>query len=85
MFEACQCFFCRHLHDGYPLQATCDAFPNGIPHQILRNRWDHRQRVPGDCGIGFELAAGASGEDVTLLLDFYAELARNSFEMDESG
>lgn len=33
---------------------TCDAFPAGIPREILENRADHRKPYPGDRGIHFE-------------------------------
>lgn len=46
-----QCVFCRHAHTSGP---TCDAFPKGIPDEILRNEHDHRQPFIGDHGIRFE-------------------------------
>lgn len=32
---------------------TCEAFPNGIPDEILRVGYDHRQPFEGDGGIQF--------------------------------
>jgi len=36
---------------------VCDAFPDGIPDEILRQGFDHRNEYPGDNGIRF-VAAG---------------------------
>lgn len=47
-----QCDYCRHFHhDG-----TCDAFPKGIPSEILGGQHNHRQPFTGDNGIRFEEA-----------------------------
>lgn len=43
------CNRCKHLRRGI----TCDAFPDGIPMEILRNG-DHFLPAPGDNGIVFE-------------------------------
>ena len=65
-----QCADCRHLRpvpaDGPP-RYTCEAFPDGIPREILFADHDHRKPFPGDHGIRFEpLLSGesrvASGE-----------------------
>jgi hypothetical protein len=34
--------------------ATCAAFPDGIPEDILRNLVDHRNPVKGDHGLRWE-------------------------------
>lgn len=43
------CAGCRHLRGAY-----CDAFPQGIPMDILLGEIDHRLPVQGDRGIQFE-------------------------------
>ena len=49
-FRTSQCALCRH----YNGDATCAAFPDRIPREILSNQHDHRQPYPGDGGIRFE-------------------------------
>ena len=49
------CIFCRHLKEG---SARCDAFPDGIPDDILFALHDHREPYEGDRGIRFELKPG---------------------------
>ena len=34
--------------------ATCDAFPGGIPNEILHNDVSHRLPFPGDGGLVFD-------------------------------
>lgn len=46
-----QCVFCIHNRGN----AKCDAFPKGIPFEVLDNRLDHRKPIEGDNGIRFEL------------------------------
>lgn len=38
---------------------ACEAFPDGIPDEILFEGFDHREPFPGDQGVRFELADGA--------------------------
>jgi hypothetical protein len=33
---------------------TCDAYPKGIPAELIRKEADHRLAYPGDNGIRFE-------------------------------
>lgn len=50
-YRAPMCIGCKHFHrEGF----TCDAFPNGIPDDILESRLDHRKPYPGDNGIQYE-------------------------------
>ncbi len=51
---ASYCITCVHTHAG----PTCDAFPDGIPDEILFNLVDHRKPYPGDHGIRYEPAPG---------------------------
>ena len=55
------CSICRYKHqDTFDYRKsfpTCDAFPNGIPEAVRKNRIDHRRTISGDNGIHFELAA----------------------------
>lgn len=45
-----QCYSCVHFHGD----SVCNAFPEGIPEDILYSRHDHREPYPGDDGILFE-------------------------------
>jgi hypothetical protein len=36
-----------------PDTQTCAAFPAGIPDEILRQGFDHRNEYPGDNGVRF--------------------------------
>ena len=51
------CQGCKHLrrtNDAPLLDPMCDAFPQGIPADILLSRADHRQPFSGDNGIRFD-------------------------------
>jgi hypothetical protein len=49
------CIFCRHLKEG---RVRCEAFPDGIPDDLLFALRDHREPYEGDRGIRFELKPG---------------------------
>lgn len=72
------CSICRYKHHdtlnyrkSFP---TCDAFPNGIPEAVRKNRIDHRRAISGDNGIHFELAADS--EPLKQLLSSFDDLFR---------
>lgn len=49
------CGYCRHrLDEGDDTEPRCAAFPNGIPDDIRRRGFDHRNPYEGDGGIMFE-------------------------------
>lgn len=55
-----QCAVCRHKAND----ATCAAFPAGIPSAVLRNEISHADPIDGDHGIRLEpieIAAGLFG------------------------
>jgi hypothetical protein len=39
------CLACTRLREG---EFACDAYPAGIPHEILDGMHDHRKPFPGD-------------------------------------
>jgi hypothetical protein len=60
-----QCGICKHLRRGQDIELaepglesvfipTCDAYPDGIPGELIRNEADHTKPYPGDNGIRFE-------------------------------
>lgn len=46
------CGSCLHLKFDEP--RVCDAFPEGIPDEILGGKNDHREPYPGDNSIQYE-------------------------------
>lgn len=47
-----QCLRCKHFIDD--TKFNCMAFPDGIPDEILYNKFDHTKPFKGDNGIQFE-------------------------------
>ena len=47
------CVTCKHKHAG---KATCKAFPDGIPADVLDGRNHHTEPIEGDGGIVWEEA-----------------------------
>lgn len=52
------CVDCKHFRDKRGL--PCDAFPDGIPHEIIMGSVKHTSPYPGDHGIQFEQASKKS-------------------------
>lgn len=76
-----QCAFCKRFRAGNP--PTCAAFPDGIPDEILRNEFDHREPVAGDRGLRYEpidRAAATRADDVIRRADTAAEIAEGLAE-----
>jgi hypothetical protein len=55
-YEAPVCMDCKHYHrsSSGAVAFSCDAFPEGIPDEILLHRNPHTAPFPGDRGIQFE-------------------------------
>lgn len=50
-----QCAFCVHLSSNRVNdKRICNAFPDGIPDEIILGEYDHREEHPEDNGIRFE-------------------------------
>ncbi len=51
-----QCLECSHFigRSNKRFGFLCDAFPKGIPADILTGKVDHHKPYPGDHGIQFE-------------------------------
>ena len=64
-FAIPMCYSCSHLHDTVEMQ--CDAYPAGIPDEILESRVDHRQPYTGDQDIQFEQNPGMPEPDFVRL------------------
>lgn len=45
-----QCIECNHFRGAL----KCDAYPDGIPYEILVGEHDHTEPFKGDNGIQFE-------------------------------
>lgn len=51
------CTACVHFaHDDETGDPVCAAFPGGIPDEIIRLGFDHRNEYPGDNDVRFEPA-----------------------------
>lgn len=50
------CFSCKHYRgiDPKSQEDVCDAFPEGIPIEIIVYKYDHRLPFPNDNGIRLE-------------------------------
>ena len=58
--QGSQCLECKHFLGarGEKLGLRCEAFPNGIPEEILSGEVDHTKPVNGDHGIQFKKREG---------------------------
>lgn len=63
------CVDCYHFR-GYARGMTCAAFLDGIPEEIIENRFDHRKPHPEDNGIRFEMKEDAPAELINQKLAF---------------
>ena len=60
-----QCMICKHAHvSDESIPTTCDAFPNGIPQQLLSGKVFHLTPYKGDNGIMLETDDHAALEDL---------------------
>ena len=50
------CAICRHLRNSED-EMRCDAYPNGIPFEILSSQVDHRKVYIQDHGITYQRSA----------------------------
>ena len=65
MIFIAQCFRCARLdREGIDNGLlVCAAFPNGVPDDILFNKFRHTSAYPGDNGILFEKRPVPENED----------------------
>jgi hypothetical protein len=61
---------------------TCDAFPEGIPDDILWNKFDHRKPHDGDHGVRYEL--GTPHDEDKLAAEYKEHLKANPHKMHNS-
>ena len=47
------CLGCSHFREQDGAKFSCDAYPGGIPEQIIRSEVDHRQPYSGDKDIQY--------------------------------
>ena len=66
------CIACTRKHEAGP---TCDAFPDGIPEEILDGSVSHEDPYPGDGGLTFSPAPEATS------ISFSWQTAEVSMEM----
>ena len=48
------CATCKHFRDDVEDENVCEAFPDGIPEEIITDEFDHREPHPDDNGIQYE-------------------------------
>jgi hypothetical protein len=47
------CLKCARFHDTNEETFTCDAFPKGVPDEIVLGGFNHNNAFPGDNGMQF--------------------------------
>jgi len=47
------CMWCSRRTESKGWGYTCEAYPDGIPDEIIESEWDHRFPKPGDRGLQF--------------------------------
>ena len=47
------CMECARFRKEDKVNFSCDAYPDGIPEQIVMSEWDHRKSAVGDRGLQF--------------------------------
>ena len=55
-----QCIVCEHSQEYEP--GKCEAFPDGIPDELLRENVLHDKPYPGDNGLRYEQRQGGGFE-----------------------
>lgn len=48
------CVTCRFWHRANHEAFTCDAYPDGIPEEIIQSEHDHHEPFRGDGGIQYK-------------------------------
>lgn len=69
-YPAPMCITCKHISKN---TLTCEAFPDGIPQDIIESLVDHREPYPGDHGIQYEPVRPAAAEYVNTLFSSKAD------------
>ena len=47
------CVVCARFLNSGGFGFKCEAYPDGIPREIIEGEWDHRFPKPGDRGLRF--------------------------------
>ena len=56
--EAPLCMECKHYNFNEHSMMSCEAYPKGIPEEIIMNEHDHHKPFKNDNGITFEPIRG---------------------------